>query len=160
MYKVYYVPQFPVNKITDDGRDQWINDPNHIKHQCGFLQAILEHIDNTNHIDPIRIVIPVKGQVQAGPAGTSRLYALTYLRGYTHIPVIISTQKCYDWFGKDITEIKDKEHLRTHFLLEPATCIIQPDGKAWWHNHNPNEKQMKETYKVSPEKIDKLLRCI
>ena len=70
MYKAYYVPRFPVSYITDDGRDLWINDPNHIRHQCGFLQAILEHIDNTNHIDPIRIVIPVEGQVQAGPAGT------------------------------------------------------------------------------------------
>jgi len=160
MYKAYYVPRFPVSHITDDGRDLWINDPNHIRHQCGFLQAILEHIDNTNHIDPIRITIPVEGQVQAGPAGTSRLYALTYLRGYTHIPAIVSTQKCYDWFGEGVVEIKDKEQLRSYLLLEPADYNIEPDGKAFWHNQNPNEKQMRETYKVSPETIDKLLKCI
>ena len=160
MYKAYYVPRFPINQITDDGRDLWISDPNHIWHQCGFLQAILEHIDNTNHIDPIRIVIPVEGQVQAGPAGTSRLYALTHLRGYTHIPAIVSTQKCYDWFGNDVVEIKDKEHLRSYLLLEPADYNIEPDGKAFWHNQNPNEKQMRETYKVSSQTIDKLLQCL
>ena len=160
MYQAYYVPNFPINQITDDGRDQWINNPNHIRHQCGFLQAILEHIDNTNHIDPIRIVIPVEGQVQAGPAGTSRLYALTNLRGYTHIPAIVSTQRCYDWFGEDIVEIKDKEQLRSYFLLEPADYGIELDGKVYWQNQNPNEKQMRETYKVSSQTIDKLLRCI
>lgn len=160
MYKAYYVPRFPINQITDDGRDQWINNPNHIRHQCGFLQAILEHIDNTNHIDPIRIVMPVEGQVQAGPAGTSRLYALTYLRGYTHIPVIISTEKCYDWFGEDVVEIKDKKQLRSYFLLEPADYCIEPDGKVYWQNQNPNEKQMRETYKVSSQTIDKLLKCL
>jgi hypothetical protein len=160
MYIAYYVPNFPINQITDDGRDQWINNPSHIRYQCGFLQAILEHIDNTNHIDPIRIVIPVEGQVQAGPAGTARLYALTYLRGYTHIPAIVSTQRCYDWFGEDVVEIKDKEQLRSYFLLEPADYGIEPDGKVYWQNQNPNEKQMRETYKVSSQTIDKLLRCI
>jgi hypothetical protein len=160
VYQVYYIPKFPVSYITDDGRDQWINNLNHIRHQCGFLQAILEHIDNTNHIDPIRIVIHNEKDIQAGPAGTSRLYALTYLRGYTHIPVIISTQRCYDWFGEDVIEIKDNEQLRSYFLLEPADYNIEPDGKAFWHNQNPNEKQMRETYKVSSQTIDKLLKCL
>jgi len=160
MYKAYYVPKFPVSYITDDGRDLWINNPNHPKHRCGFLQAILEHIDNTNYIDPIRITIPVEGQVQAGPAGTSRLYALTHLRGYTYVPVIVSTQKFYDWFGDGCIEIENKEQLRSYLLLEPVDYGIDFDGKAYWHNQNPNEKQMRETYKVSPKTIDKLLECI
>ena len=48
-----------------------------------------------------------------------------------------------------MVEIKDKEQLRSYFLLEPADYNIEPDGKALWHNQNPNEKQMRETYKVS-----------
>jgi hypothetical protein len=160
MFKAYYVPKFPVNQITDDGRDLWINNPNHIRHQCGFLQAILEHIDNTNHIDPICITIPVESQVQAGPAGTSRLYALTHLRNYTHVPAIVSTEKYYDWFGESVVEIKDKEHLRSYLLLEPADYGISSNGKAYWHNQNPNEKQMRETYKVSTDTINRLLKCI
>lgn len=160
MYKAYYVPKFPVNKITDDGRDLWINDPNHIRHQCGFLQAILEHIDNANHIDPVRIVIHSKKEVQAGPAGTARLYALTYLRGYTHVPAIVSTSQYFDWFGEDVVEIIDKEQIRSYLGLEPASYLIEPDGKVWWHNHNPNEQQLRETFKVSPETLEKFLKCI
>ncbi len=160
MYQVYYVPNFPVNKITDDGRDQWINDPNHIRHQCGFLQAILEHIDNTNHIDPIRIVIHNEKDIQAGPAGTSRLYALTHLRNHTHIPAIVSATQYYDWFGNDVVEITDKEQIRSYLLLEPVNYTIEPDGKVWWHNQNPNEKQLRETFKVSPETLEKFLKCI
>jgi len=160
MYQAYYVPNFPVNKITDDGRDQWINDPNHIKHQCGFLQPILEHIDNTNHIDPIRIVIHNEKDIQAGPAGTSRLYALTYLRNYTHIPTIVSTTQYYNWFGNDVVKITDKKQIRSYLLLEPVDYTIEPDGKVWWHNQNPNEKQLRETFKVSPETLEKFLKCI
>lgn len=160
MYQAYYVPNFPVNKITDDGRDQWINDPNHIRHQCEFLQAILEHIDNTNYIDPIRIVIHNEKDIQAGPSGTSRLYALTHLRNYTHIPAIVSATQYYDWFGNDVVEITDKEQIRSYLLLEPVDYTIEPDGKVWWHNQNPNEKQLRETFKVSPETLEKFLKCI
>ncbi len=160
MFSAYYVPKFPVSYITQDGRDLWINNPNHIKHQCGLLQAILEHIDNTNHIDPVRIVIPVEGQVQAGPAGVQRLYALTYLKGHTHVPAIVSTQKLYDWFGEGVVEIKDKDQLRSYLSIEPVNYGIDPDGKAHWHNQNPNEKQMRETFKVSEKTLNKILKCI
>jgi hypothetical protein len=160
MYNVYYVPNFPICKITDDGRDLWINNPNHIKHQCGFLQSILEHIDNTDHIDPIRITIYSDSQVAAGPSGTSRLYALTYLRKYTHIPAIVSTQKYYDWFGDDVVKIENEEQILSYLSLEPVDYGIDPDGKAHWHNQNPNEKQIRETYKVSQETLNRILMCI
>ncbi len=159
-YTAYYVPKFPVNKLTDDGRDLWINDPNHPRHQCGFLQAILEHIENTKHIDPVRIVIHSERDIQAGPAGVQRLYALTYLKGCIHVPAVVSTKQYFDWFGEDVVEIKDEKQLRSYFLLEPQSCILEEDGKAWWHNQNPNEKQMRETFKVSEETLNKLLNCI
>jgi len=159
-YTVYYVPNFPVSKVTDDGRDGWINQPNHPKHQCGFLQAILEHIDNTNHIDPVRIVIHNERDIQVGPAGTSRFYALTHLRNHTTVPAIVSTTSYFDWFGENSIQIEDKEQLRSYFLLEPANYTIEPDGKAWWNNQNPNENQMRETFKVSPETLNRLLNCI
>ncbi len=160
MYKAYYVPQFPVNKITDIGVDQWVYNPNHPRHKCGFLDAILEHIDNTNHIDPIRLIIHNEQDIQAGPAGVQRLYALIHKRGYNHVPVIVSTTQYFDWFGNNVVEINNKEQIRSYLLLEPASYGIESDGKVWWHNHNPNEKQMRETFKVSSETIDKLLSCI
>ena len=160
MYQAYYVPKFPVSYVTNDGRDQWINDPNHIRHQCGFLQAILEHIDNTNYIDPIRVVIYNENDIQAGPAGTSRLYALTHLGNYTHIPAIVSTQKYYDWFGDNVVKITNKKQIKSYLLLEPADYTIESDGKVWWHNQNPNEKQLRETFKVSPETLERFLKCM
>lgn len=160
MFSAYYVPQFPVNKISDDGRDMWINNPSHIRHQYGFLQAILEHIDNTNHIDPIRITFYSDRQIVAGPAGTSRLYALTHLRGYTHIPAIVSTQNYYDWFGDGVVEIKDKNQIRSYLYLEPMDYGFDESGKAYWQNQNPNEKQLRETFRVSPETLERFLKCI
>ena len=134
--------------------------PEHPKNRYGFLDAILEHIDNKNYIDPIRITIHDERQVQVGPAGTSRFHALRHLRNYTHVPAIVSTTEYFDWFGDDAVEIKDKEQLRSYFLLEPVNYSIEPDGKAFWHNQNPNEKQMRETFKVSEETINRLLNCI
>jgi hypothetical protein len=160
MYKSYYIPNFPVNKITVDGRDGWINVPNHPKNKYKFLDAILEHIDNTNHIDPIRIVIHDENQVHVGPSGTSRLYALTHIRNYKYVPAMVSTTKYYDWFGDDIVEIKTKEQIRSYLLLEPVTYELEPDGKIWWHNENPNESQIRKTFKVSNDTIERILKCI
>jgi hypothetical protein len=159
-YTAYYVPNFPVSKVTADGRDLWINDPYHPRHQCGFLQAILEHIDNTNHIDPVRIVVHQENDIQVGPSGTSRFYALTHLRSHKTVPAIVSTTKYFDWFGEGTVQITDKEQLRSYFLLEPADYGIDPDGKAHWNNQNPNQKQMKETFRVSQETLNRLSSCI
>lgn len=160
MFKSYYVPQFPIRKITDDGRDLWINDPNHPKHRCGVLEAILEHIDNTNHIDPVRIVIHNEREVQAGPSGVQRLYALTYLRGCTHIPAIVSTTRYFDWFGEGVVEIKDKEQIRSYLSLDPVDYGIDDNGSAHWHNQNPNPEQASKTLKVSKETLERFLKCI
>lgn len=156
-YKSYYVPNFPVNKITDDGRDGWIDMPNHPRNRYRVLDAILEHIDNTNHIDPIKIRIPVAGQVQAGPQGVARLYALRYIRNYTHVPAIVCSPEYFEWFGQDVVEIKDSEQVRSYLLLEPVDYGLNSEGEAFWVNQNPNEKQLRETFKVSPETLHRTL---
>ena len=160
MYNGYYVPKFPISYITQDGMDGWINIPNHPRHQYGFLDAILEHIDNTGHIDPICVTIHSMREIYAGPAGVARLYALTHKRNYSHIPAIVSTHKYYDWFGEGVEEIKSPEDIRKHFLLEPASYGIDSDGKCNWQNQNPNEKQLRETFKVSPQTLERILNCI
>lgn len=160
MYIGYYVPKFPISYITQDGMDGWINIPSHPRHQYGFLDAILEHIDNTRHIDPICVTIHSIREVNAGPAGVARLYALTHKRNYTHIPSIVSTHKYYDWFGEGVEEIKSAEDIRKHLLLEPASYGIDSDGKCNWQNQNPNEKQLRETFKVSPQTLERFINCI
>lgn len=160
MFNIYYVPNFPVNKITNDGRDGWINMPNHPKNKCGFLEAILEHIDNTNHIDPIRIVIHSEKDIQAGPSGTSRLYALTHIKNYNHIPAIVSSTEYYKWFGENVVKIEEANQIKNYLLLEPVVCQIEQDGKAWWHNQNPNKDQMEKTFNVKKETINRLLNCV
>ncbi len=157
-FSAYYVPNFPISQITDEGVDRWVYMPEHPRCRYRILDAILEHIDNTKHIDPIRITIPVEGQVQAGPAGVCRLFALRTIRGYTHVPAIVSSEKKYDWFGEGVVEIMDEEQIRSYLLLEPAAYGIDEDGKVHWHNHNPNEEQIRKTFKVSPETMERTLR--
>ena len=160
MFVGYYVPRFPISYITQDGMDGWINIPNHPRHQYGFLDAILEHIDNTGHIDPICVTIHSIREVYAGPSGVARLYALTHKRNYSHIPAIVSTPEYYEWFGEGVEEIKSPEDIRKHLLLEPASYGIDSDGKCVWQNQNPNEKQLRETFKVSPQTLERFLNCI
>lgn len=158
MYKAYYVPRFPINQITDDGVDGWVHMPEHPRSQYRILDAILEHIDNTNYIEPIRINIPMEGQVQAGPQGVCRMYALRHKRGHTHVPAIVSTQKCYDWFGEDVVELTDREQIRSYLTLEPVDYGFEENGRAYWINQNPNEKQIRETFKVSPQTLERTLK--
>tara|TARA_B100001939_G_scaffold226796_1_gene195222 strand:+ start:142 stop:633 length:492 start_codon:yes stop_codon:yes gene_type:complete len=158
MFSAYYVPKFPVSYITQDGVDRWVHMPDHPRSRYRILDAILEHIDNTNYIEPIRITIPAEGQVQAGPAGVCRMYALRHIRGYTHVPVIVSTQKYYDWFGEDVVKLTDKEQIRSYFRLEPMAYGFDENGRAYWINQNPNEKQIRETFKVSPETLERTLK--
>lgn len=160
MYIGYYVPKFPISYITQDGMDGWIYIPNHPRHQYGFLDAILEHIDNTRHIDPICVTIHSMREVYAGPSGVARLYALTHKRNYSHIPAIVSTHKYYDWFGEEVEEIKSPEDIRKHLLLEPKSYGIDSNGICHWQNQNPNEKQLRETFKVSPQTLERFLNCI
>lgn len=157
-FSAYYVPNFPISQITDDGVDGWVHIPNHPRNRYRILDAILEHIDNTNYIDPVRITIPLEGQVQAGPQGVCRLFALRHIKGYTHIPAIVSSEKQYDWFGEGVVKITDKEQIRSYLLLEPTEYGIDGDGRAYWVNQNPNEKQLRETFKVSPETMERTLR--
>lgn len=158
MFNAYFVPQFPIDQITDEGVDLWVYMPDHPRNRYRILDAILEHIDNTNYIDPIRVTIPVEGQVQAGPQGVCRMFALRHIRGYTHVPVIVSTEKYYDWFGEGVVEITDKEQIRSYLLMPPAAYGFEENGKAYWINQNPNEKQLRETFKVSPETMERTLR--
>jgi len=158
MFSAYYVPKFPISYITDEGVDQWVFMSEHLRCRYRILDAILEHIDNTNYIDPIRITIPVEGQVQAGPQGVCRMFALRHIRGYTHIPAIVSTEKYYDWFGEGVVKITDKEQIRSYLLLEPAGYGFEENGKAYWINQNPNEKQLRETFKVSPETMERAMK--
>lgn len=160
MYAAYYVPKFPISYITQDGMDAWINIPNHPRHQYGFLDAILEHIDNTGYIDPICITIHSIKEVYAGSAGVARLYALTHKRNYTHIPAIVSTHKYYDWFGEEVEKIKSPKCIRKRLLLEPKSYGIDSNGLCYWNNQNPNEKQIRETFKVSPQTLERFLNCI
>ena len=160
MYIGYYVPKFPISYITQDGMDSWINIPNHPKNQYRFLDAILEHIDNTGHIDPICVTIHSIREVYAGPSGVVRLYALTHKRNYTHVPTIVSTHKYYDWFGESVKKINDPEDIRKRLLLKPKSYGIDNNGFCYWNNENPNEKQIRETLNVSPQTIERILNCI
>lgn len=160
IWKPYFVPQFPIKFITNDGMDGWINDPTHIRHECGFIDTILEHIDNTRYVEPIMITIHSMREVYAGPSGVARLWGLTNRRGYTHIPAIVNTRLPISMFTGAYTPVFNDKQLRNYFLLEPKDWGIDNDGKAYWHNQNPNEEQARATLKVSPERLAKFLKCL
>ena len=160
MKKAFYVPRFPVSKITMTGEDGWCHLPNHPRQRYGYLEAVLEHIDNMGRIDPIQITIHDENQVHAGPSGVGRLFALMNMRGITHVPCIVNSTEAYVWFG-DYTEIETEEELLGYFDPDylPKSYSIDENG-AFWHNHRPEASDVMRSMRVSEETKHRLLKMI
>lgn len=156
MKKAYYVEQFPINRITVTGEDGWCHMPNHPRMRYGYLDAVLEHIDNSNRIDPIQIIIHSENQVHAGPSGVARLFALTHRRNYTYVPAIVSTAQLYSWIENPI-EIRDTNQLLSYFSPDylPKSYSLDNNG-AFWHNHAPYANDIERSMCVSPETKQRL----
>jgi hypothetical protein len=161
MKKAYYVPNFPIANITQTGEDGWCHLPNHPRMRYGYLDAVLEHIDNSNRIDPIQITIHDENQVYAGPSGVARLFALTHQRNYTHIPAIVSTISKYDWFGENVIEINTTDDLLSYFdpLYLPKSYSVDDTG-ASWSNHRPYVDDIERSMRVSIETKLRLTQMI
>lgn len=162
-YNSFFIPNFLVSNIINPGMDDWINDPNHIRHKYGFIDVILEHIENTKYFEPIMIMYHHDKDVSAGPSGVARLYGATHRWDWNYVPAIVVTpipicDTITNIFNK--TLITTREQLRSYFILEPANYGIEEDGRVYWHNQNPNPKQAIETLNVSPKSLANFLKCI
>lgn len=160
MKKAYYIEQFPISKITATGEDGWCHLPNHPRMRYGYLDAVLEHIDNSGRIDPIQILIHNESQVHVGPSGVARLFALTYKRNFTHIPAIVSTSEVYDWMLNPI-EITTTDQLLSYFSPDylPKSYSLDENG-AFWHNHAPYVDDIERSMKVSTETKQRLKQMV
>lgn len=157
-FKVYFVKDFPIEKLTDKGGDGFLFDPNHIRNRYGFVDAILEHIDNT-FCEPVQILIRNEREITAGPSGVTRLHALSTKRGWTHIPAIVSTTIEPEWLDTSIP-ITSLAQFRSYYRLEPATYGFEEDGRAYHHNQNPNPEQVNETFVVSEATKKRILEML
>ena len=157
-FNVYYVAEFPIDRITDAGEEGWYQMPQHLRHQYDFLGAVVEHIKNTE-CEPVQVTMRADGTVAVGPSGVTRLYALRTRLGWTTIPAIVSTTTIPDWLDLT-TPVTSVEQFRQYYQLEPAELGFQADGKAYHRNHNPNPAQVIETFKVSPATKDRVLAML
>lgn len=146
-FKVYYVADFPIDRITDRGEEGWYQMPQHLRYQYDFLGAVVEHIENT-FCEPIQITMRSDSSVAVGPSGVTRLYALRTLRNYTTIPAIVSTNTYPEWLDTGVP-VSTLEQFRGYYRLEPADYGFGEDGRAYHRNHNPNPEQVIETMVVS-----------
>lgn len=157
MKQAYFVPNFPVNKITMTGEDGWCHMPNHPRMKYKYLDAVLEHIDNSGRIDPIMIIIHDENQVHAGPSGVARLFALMNYRKYTHVPVIVSSPIQYNWFGDGVEKILNEQKFLSYFSKDylPKSYTLNEQG-AYWSNHNIFIHDVEHSMKVSKETKNRL----
>jgi len=147
-FKAYYVPNFPIDKITNDGMDPWVYNPNHPKHRYKFLQGILEHIENTGLCEPIRLMIHNINDISAGPCGVARLYAFKHLKRATHIPAIVNSEELYDWFGSDVVEVTSEQEFYDYFLFKPHQVTFEENGSVIWFNQAPDPETARRTMKI------------
>lgn len=157
-FRIFYVKEFPIERLTDRGTSGWHAMPNHTRNRYRFEDAILEHIDNT-FCEPIQVLIRDETQIVAGPSGVARLHALIHKRGWTHIPAIVSTLITPDWLDIS-TPVTTKEQLRSYYRLEPKDYGFSENGAAYHLNQNPNPEQMRETFVVSQETLERMLNML
>jgi hypothetical protein len=161
-FKSFYIKDFPINRIINLGMDDWVLDKSHRRYKYKFLEVILEHIENEQYIEPIKVTYHSKTDTNAGPSGVARLYALYTIKNYTHIPAIVSINENHvsDLDDLEKVEILDRKHLRSYFKLEPASFGLDPNGNAYWQNQNPNPKQATATLNVSAKSLENFLKAI
>lgn len=157
-FNVYYVAAFPIDRLTDTGAEEWYQQSEHLRHQYRFLDAIVEHIDNT-FCEPIQVTMRSDGTAVAGPSGVTRLYALTTLRHWETIPAIVSTTTTPDWLDVS-TPVSTVAQFRSYYRLEPAEIGFQPDGRAYHRNHNPHPTQVVATLAVSDDTKQRILTML
>lgn len=162
-YNSFFIPNFPVSNIINAGMDGWIDDPNHIRHKYGFIDIILEHIENTKYFEPVMIAYHHDRDVSAGPSGVARLHGVIHNWDWNYVPAIVVTpvpvcKTILSMFNKEL--ITTREQLRSYFILEPADYGIDPDGRVYWHNQNPNREQATATLNISPKSLENFLKCI
>lgn len=147
----FFVSKFPVSHITHSNEDQFCHMPAHPRSRYRYLDAVLEHIDNSNCIDPIQINVYSEQDVQAGPSGVSRLFALTKFRNAITVPAIVNTKTLYPWFI-DPVPITSVEQLLGYFSAAhlPKSYSFDERG-CWWHNHRLDPEEMERTMQVSDE---------
>ena len=158
----YYVPNFPVHKIHRTGEDGWVHMPNHPKRKYGWLDAVLELIDNTGVIDPVQIVINNENDVTSGPCGANRLHALMTIRKVECVPALVTTNRYYDWFGEGVEKIETKENIIKYFRKEhlPDEYDLE-NGRIFWRTHNVyNSEKIINNMRVSQETKNRLLQMI
>lgn len=157
-FKVYFVKQFPIERITQRSESGWHRQPGHVFNRYGFDEMILEHIDNT-FCEPIQITLRSEQEISAGPSGVMRLYALSHKRGWTHIPAIVSALEEPNWLDVSVP-VRSKEQFRSYYRLEPADFGFEENGKAYHRNHNPNPEQAADTLVVAPETLNRFIAML
>ena len=157
-FKVFYIKEFPIDRIIDRGEEGWYQMPHHLRHRYDFLGAILEHIENT-FCEPIQITMRGDTDVAAGPSGVTRLYALRTRQDFKTIPAVVSTLVTPDWLDTS-TPIVTREQFRSYYRLEPADYGFAPDGRAYHRNHNPNPAQVAATMVVSDETRQRIITML
>jgi hypothetical protein len=163
-YSSFFIKHFPIDAVKNDGHDSWIDDPNHIRWKCGFLETIAEHIKNTGKFDPAMIHYHNPNDVSIGNASGSRFWIAKNMWKWEYVPAIVIIKKenihYIDKMFDVITEITSKEQLRSYLSIEPASYGISDDGRAYWNNQNPNKAQSIATLKVSPQRLAAFLNCL
>jgi len=158
IFKVFYVAEFPIDRITDRGESGWHKKPEHTRNRYKFEEVILEHIDNT-FCEPVQILLHSEKEVVAGPSGVVRLHALATLRGATYVPAIVSAAVVPEWLDTSVP-VESLEQFRSYYRLPPADFGFEEDGRAYHRNLNPNPEQIQQTLQVSPETMKRVLAML
>lgn len=157
-FTAYYVPEFPIDRVTNEAMDAWIHNPNDQKHRYGFIEGILEHIENTGYCEPVRIIVNNENDIAVGPCGLARFYGFKHYKRATHIPAIVNSRTLEPWFGLGVRPITTEQEFYDLFLFKPYQVSFEPNGQIIWWNKRPDPETARRTMKI--KNIDRWIRSI
>jgi hypothetical protein len=157
-YTAYYVPNFPIARVSNLAMDGWVHNPNDQKYRYNFLEGILEHISNTGVCEPVRVIINSDTDIAAGPAGVARMYAYRHILRASHMPVIVNSERLEPWFGEGVEVVRNEEDFYRYFLFKPHTVVFDDSGNVTWWNQRPDPETARRTMKIA--NIDRWIRSI
>lgn len=159
MKSVYYIKNFPIDKIDVDGREGWVDNPNSLKNRYQFLEAIAEHITNCGYCEPIRLVESDE-IISAGPAGVSRLQSVIKILKWKTIPGLLICRNLPEWcehLDEQPLLMTSKDMIRSFFDREPLRLDFNDIEGYMLYNGAPQPDIAERTMKVSQETKQRMI---
>jgi len=153
--RIFHCPAFPVDQVTNDGHELWIEMPDTWRYKLDFLGALVENISRVG-CDPVRAYENPDGVV-LGCSGINRFQAVKVL-GWKTFPVLFfaSSRDVPAKYTDDIVEMTPEQ---ARLLIRNRTCtsVVEGNGYSYASHFEPIDFLL--NFDASRETQERMFAC-